>query len=66
LLRFNDFLADPDQTRQFDITGLAFVGAEYQRKLLEFSQENAKAALDFAVSFSFARGEICKNGTGSK
>jgi hypothetical protein len=39
----------------FDIGGLASVGIAYQRKLLEFSQENAKSALDFAMSLATCR-----------
>jgi len=48
-------MADLGQTSPFDITKLTYVGAEYQRKLLEFSQENAKAALDFAMSLASCR-----------
>jgi hypothetical protein len=39
----------------FDMGGLASVGIAYQRKLLEFSQENAKAALDYAMSLATCR-----------
>ena len=39
----------------FDMGGLASMGAAYQRKLLEFGQENAKAALDFATSLATCR-----------
>jgi hypothetical protein len=39
----------------FDMGGLASVGVAYQRKLLEFSQENAKSALDFATSLATCR-----------
>ena len=39
----------------FDMGGLASVGIAYQRKLLEFGQEIAKSALEFAMSLATCR-----------
>jgi hypothetical protein len=46
---------NPFDMGALDMGGLASMGAAYQRKLLEFGQENAKAAFDFATSLATCR-----------
>ena len=48
----------PFATGAFDMGALATMGAAYQRKLLEISQANAKAALDYATALAGCRSPV--------